>query len=76
VYIQPQVFSIPITFTLFSSLMAQHIGRVCVPVDPSRVAEFDPELVPTIGQLLSELDGAAVEGGEHHSGQYDHIPVI
>lgn len=31
-------------------------GRVCVPVDPSRVDEFDPENVPTIGQLLRELD--------------------
>jgi DNA primase small subunit len=49
-------------------------GRVCVPVDPERIDEFDPEKVPTVGQLLSELDNlgkADVEEGdaaEHHSG--------
>ncbi|THH01494.1 hypothetical protein EW145_g6899 [Phellinidium pouzarii] len=31
-------------------------GRVCVPVDPGRVDEFDPEKVPTVGKLLRELD--------------------
>lgn len=31
-------------------------GRVCVPVDPGRADEFDPETVPTVGQLLRELD--------------------
>lgn len=31
-------------------------GRVCVPVDPRRVDDFDPESVPTVGQLLRELD--------------------
>lgn len=48
-------------------------GRVCVPVDPERVGEFDPERVPTVGQLLRELDkvkeGSPVEHGEHHSGK-------
>jgi DNA primase small subunit len=34
-------------------------GRVCVPVDPSKVEEFDPERVPTVGQLLREIDAAA-----------------
>lgn len=49
-------------------------GRVCVPVDPSKIDEFDPETVPTVGQLLRELDTAAkTEGEEHHSGEY---PVI
>lgn len=58
-------------------------GRVCVPVDPSRVAAFDPENVPTVGSLLRELNAlgasvanGAVEGpvvgevtdGGHHSG--------
>ncbi|KAK7045734.1 p48 polypeptide of DNA primase [Paramarasmius palmivorus] len=45
-------------------------GRVCVPVDPSRVDEFDPETVPTVGQLLRELDAAGSQnqdGVEHHS---------
>jgi DNA primase small subunit len=48
-------------------------GRICVPVDPERVGEFDPEGVPTVGQLLRELDKAKEEspvgGGEHHSGK-------
>lgn len=34
-------------------------GRVCVPVDPAKVDVFDPETVPTVGQLLQELDEAA-----------------
>ncbi|KAG5646812.1 hypothetical protein DXG03_002189 [Asterophora parasitica] len=46
-------------------------GRVCVPVDPQRMDEFDPESVPTVGQLLKELDTASkpggAEGGVHHS---------
>ncbi|KAF9055523.1 prim-pol domain-containing protein [Hymenopellis radicata] len=31
-------------------------GRVCVPVDPAKVEEFDPDTVPTVGQLLDELN--------------------
>ena len=31
-------------------------GRVCVPLDPNKVDEFDPETVPTVGMLLRELD--------------------
>jgi len=45
-------------------------GRVCVPIDPTKVSDFDPEKVPTVGQLLRELDGVAVQNGEarqHHS---------
>jgi len=34
-------------------------GRVCVPVDPAMVDAFDPTTVPTVGQLLQELDEAA-----------------
>src|SRR6267154_2591036 len=33
-------------------------GRVCVPVDPNRVDDFDPNAVPTVMQLLQELDKA------------------
>ncbi|KAG6886280.1 hypothetical protein C0993_006690 [Termitomyces sp. T159_Od127] len=31
-------------------------GRVCVPVDPERIDDFNPEAVPTVNQLLQELD--------------------
>ncbi|KAJ6495604.1 hypothetical protein C8R47DRAFT_1176164 [Mycena vitilis] len=41
-------------------------GRICVPVDPERIEEFDPESVPTVNQLLDELDTVA-ESAEHHS---------
>ena len=44
-------------------------GRVCVPIDPEKIDEFDPELVPTVGQLLRELDAVGSEpAGEEHSG--------
>lgn len=43
-------------------------GRVCVPVDPTRVEEFDPETVPTVGQLLSELNRAEKMEGNADEG--------
>ncbi|KAL4244430.1 DNA primase small subunit [Abortiporus biennis] len=46
-------------------------GRVCVPVNPTTIDQFNPEEVPTVGQLLRELDkvaaGAPDENTEHHS---------
>lgn len=30
-------------------------GRVCVPIDPDRLDDFDPAKVPTIGLLVEEL---------------------
>ncbi|OCB86284.1 prim-pol domain-containing protein [Sanghuangporus baumii] len=50
-------------------------GRVCVPVDPLHVDRFDPETVPSVGQLLRELDDLETNAGtdgiqqSHHSGQ-------
>ncbi|KIJ58249.1 hypothetical protein HYDPIDRAFT_34364 [Hydnomerulius pinastri MD-312] len=38
-------------------------GRVCVPVDPANVDRFDPRGVPTVAQLLRELDNAG-EGAD------------
>lgn len=32
-------------------------GRVCVPIDTSHLDEFNPEEVPTVTQLLAEIDG-------------------
>ncbi|KAJ3749220.1 prim-pol domain-containing protein [Lentinula detonsa] len=42
-------------------------GRICVPVDADRIREFDPAKVPTVSQLLAELDaaGPSTSGGEH-----------
>ncbi|KAM7256594.1 hypothetical protein ACFE04_012335 [Oxalis oulophora] len=31
-------------------------GRVCIPIDPIRCEEFDPTTVPTLSQLLEELN--------------------
>ena len=39
-------------------------GRVCVPVDPTKIDEFDPARVPTVGQLLKEVDEAMVINSE------------
>ncbi|KAI0631346.1 prim-pol domain-containing protein [Trametes polyzona] len=58
-------------------------GRVCVPVDPRTIDRFDPAAVPTVAQLLSELDrapvagaggenGAAAGGGEQQQPQQHH----
>lgn len=46
-------------------------GRICVPIDPETIDEFDPELVPTVGQLLQELDAATSDStGEEHAGPF------
>lgn len=31
-------------------------GRVCVPIDTSKLEDFDPTVVPTIQELLAEID--------------------
>ena len=37
--------------------LAFHVtGRVCVPIDIRRLEEFDPLSVPTLHQLLSEIN--------------------
>jgi DNA primase small subunit len=33
-------------------------GRVCVPINPARVGEFDPFKVPTINELMDQLNDA------------------
>ncbi|KAM6502420.1 prim-pol domain containing protein [Amanita muscaria] len=45
-------------------------GRVCVPVNPDQIEEFDPDTVPTVGQLLKELDAIPKDENspyEHHA---------
>lgn len=38
-------------------------GRVCVPIDARRAEEFDPMSVPTVTELLGEIDGWDQEHG-------------
>ncbi|XP_039052059.1 DNA primase small subunit-like isoform X1 [Hibiscus syriacus] len=55
------------SITLFVSKHMNHLlkapfcvhpktGRVCVPIDPNNCDEFDPTTVPTLSQLLEELN--------------------
>ena len=46
------------------------LGRICVPVKPGEVARFDPEAVPTVGQLLRELDEQTMDGVDERAGSY------
>ncbi|KAF2402247.1 DNA primase, small subunit [Trichodelitschia bisporula] len=39
-------------------------GRVCVPIDPRRVEEFDPFGVPTVTGLLNEIEAWDAECGQ------------
>lgn len=41
-----------------AALLSLLPDRVCVPIDPSKVASFDPAKVPTVGLLLRELGEA------------------
>uniref|UniRef100_I1PUT2 Uncharacterized protein n=1 Tax=Oryza glaberrima TaxID=4538 RepID=I1PUT2_ORYGL len=36
------------------------LGRVCVPIDPNNCDDFDPTTVPTLSQLLGELNAAGL----------------
>jgi DNA primase small subunit len=38
-------------------------GRVCVPMDPAKAESFDPMTVPTVAQMLNELDAAGGAAG-------------
>jgi len=54
-------------------------GRVCVPIDPEKVDEFDPEKVPTVGGLLYELNLSeqpkAEEGADPLRGDWDRTSL-
>jgi len=49
-------------------------GRVCVPVDPTRIEEFDPATVPTVGQLLKEIDETMMTNNEDGAEGAQHLP--
>ena len=40
-------------------------GRVCVPIDTKKVDEFDPFEVPTLTQLMEELEAYETSDGEN-----------
>ena len=52
-------------------------GRICVPISPNDAASFDPDTVPTVTELLSEVDewrgkdsdGDVNMGGESQTGE-------
>eukprot|EP00899_Mesostigma_viride_P000636 jgi/Mesvir1/10573/Mv21790-RA.1 len=54
-------------------------GRVCVPMDPRNCRTFDPEKVPTLAQLLNELDAQGPSSGagttEDADGRDDDIQM-
>ncbi|XP_078158566.1 DNA primase POLA3 isoform X1 [Carex rostrata] len=41
-------------------------GRVCVPIDPNNCEQFDPTSVPTLSQLLEELNANASIGTDNY----------
>lgn len=45
-----------------------------MPVDPARIEEFDPARVPTIGQLLKEIDETMATNGEASAEGAQHLP--
>lgn len=46
-------------------------GRVCVPIDTRNVEAFDPLAVPTVGELLGEIDAWDREHGGPEKGEND-----
>ncbi len=42
-------------------------GRVCVPIDRNKVEEFDPLTVPTVAELLAEIDAWDTEHPQDES---------
>mmetsp|Transcript_9464 Transcript_9464/g.11971 ORF Transcript_9464/g.11971 Transcript_9464/m.11971 type:complete len:594 (-) Transcript_9464:1816-3597(-) len=44
-------------------------GRVCVPIDVTRLEDFDPFAVPTLNQLMDELDKFELEQEGHYENE-------
>lgn len=49
-------------------------GRVCVPIDLKRLEKFDPLAVPTVTELLSEID--AWDSENKKPDQDDHVTKL
>jgi len=49
-------------------------GRVSVPIDPEKIDDFDLEMVPSVTQLLYELDtiGTTATTADGTSGEHYH----
>ena len=45
-----------------------------MPVDPTRIDEFDPVKVPTVGQLLKEIDETMVVHNEDGAEGAQRLP--
>lgn len=45
-----------------------------MPVDPTKIDDFDPAKVPTVGQLLKEVDEAMVVSSEDGAEGAQHLP--
>ncbi|XP_020274034.1 DNA primase small subunit isoform X1 [Asparagus officinalis] len=41
-------------------------GRICVPIDPNNCDDFDPRTVPTISQLIDELNVGGMRAGSEN----------
>lgn len=49
-------------------------GRVCVPIDPRTLEDFDPEEVPTVSALLGEVDAWTRDAGNEGRESERKIP--
>lgn len=48
-------------------------GRVCVPIDTDHLEKFNPEEVPTVTQLLAEIDGWQKPGVVKHEEDQEEV---
>ncbi|KAI7833145.1 hypothetical protein BX661DRAFT_179254 [Kickxella alabastrina] len=51
-------------------------GRVCTPIGPDQFDEFDPMAVPTLAQLLREINDTAGDGGSSRSSMTKYIKIF
>ncbi|KAI0034671.1 prim-pol domain-containing protein [Vararia minispora EC-137] len=50
-------------------------GRVCVPVDPTHIDDFDPENVPTVSQLMQELEAGKLQESGEEQGDWERTSL-
>lgn len=46
-------------------------GRVCVPIDPKKIDDFDPMAVPTISEILEELNSVEKEDSNKKTKEFN-----